>query len=65
MQIIRAYFRELKRKRYAKAHRRYTRIRESRLPLAEEAMKLIEHEIFDKHLDRLYYFEEDEPIELV
>lgn len=65
LQIIRSYFRELKRKRYAKAHRRFLRIRAAKLDLPNEAMQLISGEIADKDLDRLHYFEPDEPVELV
>lgn len=57
--------RELKRKRYAKAYRRFVRIRQKKLNLGAEAMELANGEIEDKHLNRFYYYGANEPHEFV
>lgn len=65
MELIRGFLRELRRKRYARAFRRFSRIRSRKMDLANEAKELIRQEITDKGLDREYYYEEDEPNEFV
>lgn len=51
MHFIRGYCKELKRKRYAKAYRRFTNVREKRLGVGMESMALLEKELQDKHLN--------------
>lgn len=65
LDLIRGYCKELKRKRYAKAYRRFTRVRSKQLPLPDEAMELLVDELLDKDLGRAHYYDADEPKELV
>lgn len=65
MSLIRGFLRELRRKRYAKAYRRFIRTRSRKMDLANEAKELTKREISDKGLDRYDYYEENEPNELV
>lgn len=58
MQFIRGYCKELKRKRYAKAFRRFTNVREKLLGPGLESVALLEQEVNDKHLN---YVRKDEP----
>lgn len=52
MQLIRGYCKDIKRKRYAKAYRRFTKIREKRLGVGFESMALLKKETEDKNLHR-------------
>lgn len=62
MFFVRGYCKELKRKRYAKAYRRFTKVRERHLGVGMESMALLEKETQDKHLNQL---RSDEPPEFV
>lgn len=63
--LIRGFLRELKRKRYAKAFRRFTRTRSRKLDLLGEGIELLTQEMSDKDLYRDNYYEETEPKEFV
>lgn len=65
MQLIRGFLRELRRKRYAKAFRRFTVTRSRKMDLSNEATELMKREVFDKGLNRANYYEENEPDEFV
>lgn len=65
LDLIRGYCKELKRKRYAKAYRRYTQVRSKMLSLPNEAMELLVEELIDKDLGREYYYDANEPKEYV
>lgn len=58
MQLVRGYCKELKRKRYAKAYRRFNNVRSKRLVVGLESMALLEAEVHDKHLNQS---RDDEP----
>lgn len=62
---MRGYCKDLKRKRFARAYRRYRKTRAKKLSLGAEALDLLEQEIIDKQLNRTYYYEASEPSEYV
>lgn len=63
--LIRGYCKELKRKRYARTYHRFRTIRAMKMRLNDETMALCEQEIYDKGLTRTYYYDQDEPSEMV
>lgn len=63
--LIRMYCKDMKRKRYARAYKRFTKTRARNLDLIGEASVLQSREIEDKNLYRKYYYGPGEPIELV
>lgn len=63
--MIRQYCKDLKRKRYARTYHRFKTIRARKLSLRDEAMDLCEQEHFDKGLTRAFYYDRDEPSEMV
>lgn len=65
LDLIRGYCKELKRKRYAKAYRRFARVRSKRMGLVSEALELLVEEMLDKDLGRDFYYAPDEPEEFV
>lgn len=65
MVLIRGFLRELRRKRYAKAFRRFTGIKARKLDLLGEGIELLTQEMSDKDLYRDNYYEENEPNEFV
>lgn len=51
LQLIREYCKELKRKRFARVYKRYSKIRtEYRMPITEQAQYLLDAELKDKGL---------------
>lgn len=65
LDLIRGFCKKLKRKRYAKAYCRFRDIRSKRLAVDDEALELCIAEMFDKDLSRPFYFDQNEPKELV
>lgn len=65
LELIRGHCKDLKRKRYAKSYRRFTRVRSKRLRLEDEGLELMAAELCDKDLGREFYYAENEPKELV
>lgn len=65
LNLIRTYCKEMKRKRYARTWKRFTKTRAKRYDLSAEANVLRNREIEDKNLNRSYYFGPGEPAELV
>lgn len=62
MFFIRGYCKDLKRKRYAKAYRRFTKVRKRHLGVGMESIALLEKEAQDKHLNEI---RPNEPPEIV
>lgn len=63
--LIRNYCKDMKRKRYALAYRRFVKTKARQLNIHAEANLMLNHEIDDKHLRRTYYYGPDEPAEMV
>lgn len=65
LRIIRAYCKELRRKRFARAYRRFSRVHAKKLDTMDEAQELLRLEMLDKDLNRDFYYASDEPQEYV
>lgn len=65
LELIRGYCKELKRKRFAKAFHRFTKVRAKKQSLGIEAIELLEREMLDKNLMRYDYYDQNEPSEFV
>ena len=65
MTIIKGFIRELQRKRYAKAFKKFLETNAQRLNLANEARELEKKEMKDKKLKGPWYYEQKEPNEIV
>lgn len=65
LNLIRSHCKELKRKRYARAYKRFTKTRSKDFELSAEADALQSWEVNDKNLNREYYYGQSETPECV